>query len=72
MTEDRTITTMGRTFSLTLEPDEDGYIVYSCNEMPGIVSQGFTDAEALANIQEAIELTLECESEVLSAREGKP
>lgn len=33
---------------------EDGWIVAQCPELPGCVSQGKDEAEALANIKEAI------------------
>jgi predicted RNase H-like HicB family nuclease len=33
---------------------EDGWIVAECPEMPGCVSQGKDEAEALANIREAM------------------
>jgi predicted RNase H-like HicB family nuclease len=33
---------------------EDGWIVAECPEMPGCISQGMDEAEATANIQEAI------------------
>ena len=47
---------MGRTikFVVTLEPDEDGFIVASCPALPGCYSQGRTREEAIANITEAI------------------
>ena len=41
-------------FVLTLEQDEDGYIVASCPALPGCHSQGRTKEEAIANIKEAI------------------
>jgi predicted RNase H-like HicB family nuclease len=39
---------------VTLEPDETGMIVTECPAIPGCVSQGRTEAEALNNIREAI------------------
>ena len=39
---------------MTLEPDETGVIVAECPSIPGCVSQGRTEAEALDNIREAI------------------
>jgi predicted RNase H-like HicB family nuclease len=39
---------------ITLEPDESGMIVAECPAIPGCVSQGATEAEALQNIREAI------------------
>lgn len=41
-------------FHVTLEPDEDGWIVAECPSLPGCVSQGKTEQEALENIKEAI------------------
>ena len=41
-------------FLVTLESDEDGFIVAECPSLPGCVSQGKTREEALANITEAI------------------
>ena len=46
-------------FLVTLEHDEDGWIVAECPSLPGCVSQGRTMDEALGNIREAIELSLE-------------
>jgi predicted RNase H-like HicB family nuclease len=46
-------------FLVTLEPDEDGWIVVDCPALPGCVSQGRTQEEALRNISEAIQLSLE-------------
>src|SRR6516225_6912861 len=48
-----------RKFLVTLEPDGTGMIVAECPAIPGCVSQGSTEAEALANIREAIEGCLE-------------
>jgi antitoxin HicB len=42
-------------FLVTLEKDEDGYIVAECPALPGCLSQGKTRDEALANIKDAIE-----------------
>jgi predicted RNase H-like HicB family nuclease len=40
-------------------PGEDGYWVAQCPSLPPCISQGKTKEEAIANIQEAIELDLE-------------
>lgn len=40
-------------------PGEDGYWVAQCPSLPPCISQGKTKQEAIANIQEAIELYLE-------------
>ena len=44
---------------IVLEKGEDGYIVAHVPSLPGCVSQGKTQAKALKNIKEAIELYLE-------------
>ena len=44
---------------ITLEKGEDGYIIAECPAIPGCVSQGKTEKEALENIREAIESCLE-------------
>ncbi len=46
-------------FLVTLEQDEAGYYVIECPALPGCISQGRTREEALANIREAILLSLE-------------
>ncbi len=56
----RVITTSAATsggnkkFAITLEQDEDGFLVVSCPALPGCHSQGRTEEEAIANIKEAI------------------
>jgi predicted RNase H-like HicB family nuclease len=42
-------------FHVTLEKAEDGWIVAECPALPGCVSQGKDDQEALENIKEAIQ-----------------
>jgi len=44
---------------VTLEPDETGMLVAECPSIPGCISQGRTEAEALDNIREAISGCLE-------------
>jgi predicted RNase H-like HicB family nuclease len=39
---------------VTLEPAEDGWIVAQCPALPGCVSQGKDEEEAMVNIKEAI------------------
>lgn len=41
-------------FHVTIRKDEDGWIVTECPALPGCVSQGKTEQEALTNIKEAI------------------
>jgi predicted RNase H-like HicB family nuclease len=48
---------------VTIEPDEDGVFIAECPAIPGCVSQGATEEEALANIKEAIQLCLEVRAE---------
>ena len=48
---------------VTLDRDETGMIVAECPAIPGCVSQGATEAEALANIREAIAACLEARAE---------
>jgi predicted RNase H-like HicB family nuclease len=44
---------------VTLEQDETGTIVAECPAIPGCVSQGRTEEEALANVRDAIFLCME-------------
>ncbi len=41
-------------FHVTLKEAEDGWVVVECPALPGCVSQGKDEAEALENIREAI------------------
>ena len=41
-------------FHVILTPAEDGWVVAECPALPGCVSQGKDDKEALDNIKEAI------------------
>ncbi len=43
-------------FKVLLEKDEDGWYVATVPALPGCISQGKTEEEALENIKEAIEL----------------
>ena len=44
---------------VTLETDETGMIVAECPAIPGCVTQGRTEAEAMENVREAIAGCLE-------------
>jgi predicted RNase H-like HicB family nuclease len=46
-------------YTVVLEAEADGGCVASVPALPGCVSQGNSRSEALANIQEAIELYIE-------------
>ena len=41
-------------FHVTMEPVEDGWITIECPALPGCISQGRDELEALTNIKEAI------------------
>ncbi len=41
-------------FHVTLDKAEDGWVVVECPVLPGCVSQGKDEQEALANVKEAI------------------
>lgn len=45
-------------FHVTLETAEDGWIVAECPALPGCISQGETEEEAISNIKEAIQAWL--------------
>ena len=46
-------------FTVLLSPGEDGFVVAQCPDFAGCITQGKDEADALANIREAIELCLE-------------
>lgn len=48
---------------VTSEIDETGMFVVECPAIPGCVSQGRTEAEALENIRDAIKECLEIRAE---------
>ncbi|HYE98588.1 MAG TPA: type II toxin-antitoxin system HicB family antitoxin [Planctomycetota bacterium] len=50
-------------FTVTVERDEDGVFVVECPSIPGCVSQGSTEEEALRNIRDAIVECLEVRKE---------
>ena len=60
-------------FHVTLETAEDGYIVAECPALPGCVSQGHDEQEAIENIKEAITAWLWAENlkAIASAAGGK-
>ena len=43
-------------FKVLLEKDEDGFVIATVPSLPGCVSQGKSEAEALRNVREAISL----------------
>ena len=50
-------------FVVTVERDEDGVYVVECPAIPGCVSQGETEREALGNVEAAIRQCLEVRAE---------
>jgi predicted RNase H-like HicB family nuclease len=50
-------------FVITIEQDEEGVFVVECPSIPGCISQGKTEQEALANIEDAIKQCLEVRAE---------
>ena len=48
---------------VTLERDETGMLVAECPAIPGCISQGKSEEEALANVREAIQACLEARAE---------
>ena len=46
-------------FQIVLEPSDDGGFTALVPVLPGCISEGDSEAEAMANIREAIELYLE-------------
>lgn len=50
-------------FVVILDKDEDGVFVVECPSIPGCLSQGRTEREALRNIKEAIRLCLDVRAE---------
>ena len=54
-------------FHVTLEQSEDGWVVVECPALPGCVSQGKDEQEALENIKEAITAWLWAEDQKAAA-----
>lgn len=48
---------------VTIEKDEDGWYIVECPAIPGCVSQGKTEEEALENIKDAITECLKVRTE---------
>ena len=50
-------------FIVTINRDEDGIFVVECPSIPGCISQGKTEEEAIENIRDAIKQCLEVRAE---------
>jgi predicted RNase H-like HicB family nuclease len=62
-------------FHVTLSKAEDGWMVAECPALPGCVSQGTDEQEALSNIKEAIAAWLWAEDQKAvsqSLQSGQP
>lgn len=60
-------------FHVTLEQDEDGWMIAECPALPGCISQGRDEEEALQNIKEAIIAWLWAEDQkAIAALPSKP
>ncbi len=58
-------------YPIVLFNGKDGWIIAECPSIPGCITQGETRAEALANIREVMEATLQVRKELgLSAPEA--
>ncbi len=55
-----------------LTPGEDGYVVVECPTLPGCVSQGRGEDEAVRNIREAIVGWLDAEVEKVTREAEAP
>ena len=54
---------MDEKLTITLERDEDGVWIAECTEVPGCVSQGATEDEALRNVADALRDCLDVRAE---------
>jgi predicted RNase H-like HicB family nuclease len=50
-------------FIVTIDRDENGMFIVECPSIPGCVSQGKTEQEAIENIRDAIKQCLEVRAE---------
>jgi predicted RNase H-like HicB family nuclease len=51
-------------FTVNVDRDEDGVFVAECPAIPGCVSQGRTEEDALRNVEDAIRECLEVREEL--------
>ena len=54
-------------FVITMFRDEDGMVIAECPAIPGCISQGKSEKEAMKNVQKAIKECLE-----VRAKKGMP
>ena len=67
--ENRSPEVFSMNHKVILTKDKDGWIVAECPELPGCVSQGKDEAEALANIREAMAGWLWAEEQKVKERQ---
>jgi len=60
----------GREPAILYEEDEDGWIVASIPEVPGVFSQGRTRDEARVNVLDALQLMTSPEPDAIGEPEG--
>ncbi len=75
MTHEASVRPQVYTYTVLLEPDEDGGFVVTCPALPGLVTHGDTLEQAREHAAEAIELYLEClqaEGSSIPAGEERP
>jgi predicted RNase H-like HicB family nuclease len=75
MAHEESVQTHAYTYTVLLEPDEDGGFVVTCPALPGLVTHGETLEQAREHAAEAIELYLEClqaEGSSIPAGEERP
>lgn len=58
--------------AVILTPGEDGYVVAECPTLPGCVSQGRAEDDAIRNIREAIVGWLEVEADKVQKEAEAP
>lgn len=56
--------------TIVYEEDEDGWIVASISEVPGVFSQGRTRDEARVNVLDALQLMTSPEPDTIAEFEG--
>ena len=58
-------------FKILITEGEDGWLVVECPSLPGCVSQGSTMDEALENIKDAIQGSLDVLGERIAAEQSQ-
>jgi predicted RNase H-like HicB family nuclease len=61
----------GMEYTAIIEKTEDGWYIAHCAEIPNAHTQGQTIEEVKENLQDAIELILDCEREIAMRKANK-